>query len=143
MRTTQSTRAPILLQEGTATAPDEAVTLTGRGGTPRSRQGLQSLRRNDVGKLLLPKDLSAPLGEQHSLSSFLFCFCMFSTAGHGRAKGVAPPFTRPRPAALAVHAAGEEKPSQTHQKDGGRQRRNVACNSTSRGRVRGSDERAP
>ena len=98
MRTTQSTRAPVLLQESTATAADEACPLTGRSDTPCSRQGLQSLRRDDVGKLLLPKDLSAPLGEQHSLSVFLsVLFLCFSNSGRGRAKGAATPLTRPRP----------------------------------------------
>src|SRR5699024_12343671 len=87
MRTTQSTRAPVLLQEDTATAPDEARTLTGRSDTPCSRQGLQSLRRNDVGKLLLPKDLSAPLGEQHSLSPFLFSVSCFSNFWSRSSKG--------------------------------------------------------
>ncbi|KAK4074610.1 hypothetical protein Purlil1_12939 [Purpureocillium lilacinum] len=73
----QLSRAPILLQEGTATAPDEADPLTGRNGTPRSRQGLQSLRRNDLGELLLPKDLSAPLSDQHILSFLLSCVFVF------------------------------------------------------------------
>ncbi len=106
MRTTQSTRAPILLQEGTATAPDEACPLTGRSDTPCSRQGLQSLRRDDVGELLLPKDLPAPLGDQHSLSFLLFCVLCFFNSGHGRVTGVAAPLTP----AEALHSGCETQP---------------------------------
>src|SRR5690625_2600092 len=133
MRTTQSARAPILLQEDTATAPDEARTLTGRSDSPCSRQGLQSLRRDDVGKLLLPKDLSAPLGEQHSLPPsfcFVFVFLQFwSRSSEGRCSALHP--------AKALQSSCKLRPERKRLPrliafDEHRLRQKVACTSTSR-----------